>query len=207
MTMIPAVSEPSTIAPFFRALAQTSVPGRVDSNFMAGIGFRRQSDLKLLELLHFLGFMDKEFKPTTLWKEYFSSLDEDRKLEVLGKAVAERYADPLRIGGSDGSSQLNGKAVMAYFKGETGASDTETAYMVLTLQILLDLAKLPDQLPSPSTDRTCPVPPAKPPVEKEHEEKRVTITLNIDLKPGEHPELAELVRLALKKGLGTPQPP
>jgi len=87
MSVIPAIREPAGIAPFFKALAQTTVPGKVDSNFMAGIGFRRQSDVGLLELLHYLGFMDGSFHPTDVWRRYFSAPDEEAKLHILGKAV------------------------------------------------------------------------------------------------------------------------
>lgn len=192
MSVIPAIREPASIAPFFKALAQTTVPGKVDANFMAGIGFRRQSDVRLLELLHYLGFMDNGFQPTDIWRKYFSAPDEEAKLTILGRAVADKYSQALRTGGSDGTSRLNGKAVMAYFKAETGASDTETAYMVLTLQILSDLARLP----GPATDHQSepafdsPVPGG---------ERPVTLTLNITLDPSADPDLAALLKRVLER--------
>jgi hypothetical protein len=162
---------------------------------MAGIGFRRQSDVRLLELLHYLGFMDNEFQPTEIWRKYFSAPDEDAKLTILGRAVAETYSQALRTGGSDGTSRLNGKAVMAYFKAETGASDTETAYMVLTLQILSDLARLPGPAtihqPEPTFD--SPAPGA---------ERPVTLTLNITFDPSADPDLATLLKRVLERQLG-----
>ncbi len=194
MSVIPAIREPASIAPFFKALAQTTVPGRVDSNFMAGIGFRRQSDVGLLELLHYLGFMDSSFHPTDVWRRYFSAPDEEAKLLILGKAVGEKYSEALRRGGSDGASRLNGKAVMAYFKAETGASETETAYMVLTLQILSDLTRLSG--PPPETDG-LPAPPGDSPVPVEG--KPVTITLNITLDPSSDPDLTALLRRILER--------
>lgn len=196
MNVIPAIREPASIAPFFKALAQTTVPGKVDANFMAGIGFRRQSDVRLLELLHYIGFMDSAFQPTDTWKSYFAAPDEESKLSILGNAVADHYANALEKGESDGSSRLNGKAVMAYFKEETGASDTETAYMVLTLQILSDLARLPG-------------PNQPPPVHTEDQEdspiagRPVTLTLNITLDPSSDPDLTALLRRVLERNLGT----
>lgn len=195
MNMIPAVREPASIAPFFKALAQTTVPGKVDANFMAGIGFRRQSDARLLELLHYLGFMDGSFQPTELWKSYFSAPEEETKLSILGRAVSERYAEALRVGSCEGSSRLNGKAVMAYFKGETGAGETETAYMVLTLQILVDLAGLHEPLPDAFHSRE--------PGAGKQVSKPFTITLNISLDPEADPETADLVKQLLRKTLGT----
>ncbi len=197
MIVIPAIREPASIAPFLKALAQTTVPGKVDANFMAGIGFRRQSDVRLLELLHYLGFMDSSFQPTEVWRKYFSAPDEESKLSILGKTVAERYAEALRIGLNDDSSRLNGKAVMAYFKAETGASDTETAYMVLTLQILSDLAILPGPAPvlntPPEPFDDTPFPGAG---------KTITLTLNITLDPSTDPDLAALLRRVLERNLG-----
>jgi hypothetical protein len=199
MTGIPAVREPSSIAPFFKALARTPVPVQVDAGFMADIGFRRQTDVRLLELLHHLGFMDNSLRPTSLWKDYANALDEEKRLAVLGSAVAEKYSDALRIGGTDGVSPLNGKAVMAFFKGETGAGDTEAAYMVLTLQILVDMARLPENLPSPVRGRTCPVPgPESGDTPAPSEEKPLTLTLHITLDPVRNPELADLVRRVLE---------
>lgn len=198
MSVIPAIREPASIAPFFKALAQTTVPGKVDANFMAGIGFRRQSDVRLLELLHYLGFMDSSFQPTGVWKKYFSAPDEEAKLSILGEAVAETYSEALRRGGSDGSSRLNGKAVMAYFKSETGASDTETAYMVLTLQILSDLARLPGPAPTPD-----PLSDALHDTPDPGAERPVTLTLNITLDPSADPDLAALLKRVLERNLGT----
>ncbi|MFO7626448.1 MAG: DUF5343 domain-containing protein [Candidatus Fermentibacteraceae bacterium] len=197
MSVIPAIREPASIAPFFKALAQTTVPGKVDSNFMAGIGFRRQSDVRLLELLHYLGFMDSSFQPTEVWRKYFSAPDEEAKLSILGKAVAENYAEALCKGGNDGSSRLNGKAAMAYFKAETGASETETAYMVLTLQILSDLTRLPGPAPAPDT-----VPEPTGDSRVPSAERPVKITLNITLDPSADPDLAALLRRVLEKNLG-----
>lgn len=196
MRVIPAVREPATIAPFFKAIAQTTVPGKVDSNFMAGIGFRRQSDVALLELLHHLGFMDSSFHPTDLWKRYLSAPDEEAKLAILGRAVGESYSEALRRSGSDGSSPLNGKAVMAFFREETGASETETAYMVLTLQILLDLTGLPGR----SHEAAKPHEPAGDPA-AQGPGRPVTITLNITLDPSADPELALLLRRVLERNL------
>ncbi len=197
MIVIPAIREPASIAPFFKAIAQTTVPGKVDANFMAGIGFRRQSDVRLLELLHYLGFMDSSFQPTEVWRKYFSAPDEESKLSILGKTVAERYAEALRTGLNDDSYRLNGKAVMAYFKAETGASDTETAYMVLTLQILSDLAILPGPAPvlnpPPEPFDDTPFPGAG---------KTITLTLNITLDPSADPDLAALLRRVLERNLG-----
>jgi len=194
MSVIPAIREPAGIAPFFKALAQTTVPGKVDSNFMAGIGFRRQSDVGLLELLHYLGFMDGSFHPTDVWRRYFSAPDEEAKLHILGKAVGEKYSEALRKGRSDGSSRLNGKAVMAYFKAETGASATETAYMVLTLQILSDLTRLSGPPPEPDD---LPAPPGDSPVPCEG--KPMTITLNITLDPSSDPDLTALLKRILER--------
>jgi hypothetical protein len=85
---------------------------------------------------------------------------------------------------------------MAYFKAETGASDTETAYMVLTLQILSDLARLPGSSPVPNTD---PEPPEDPPGAG----KPVTLTLNITLDPLADPDLAALLKRVLERHMGT----
>lgn len=196
MMVIPAIREPASIAPFFKALAQTTVPGKVDSNFMAGIGFRRQSDVRLLELLHHLGFMDSSFQPTEVWRRYFSAPDEAAKLAILGRAVAESYSEALSKGGNDGSSRLNGRAVMTHFREETGASETETAYMVLTLQILLDLTGLPDRSPEPEQSNEKTGPSHDP-----GSEKPLTVTLNITLDPVADPELALLLRKLLERHL------
>ncbi len=205
VNIIPAVREPASIAPFFKALAQTTVPGKVDANFMAGIGFRRQTDVKLLELLHHLGFMDNLFQPTTVWKSYFAAPDEEGKMAVLGAAVAEKYSGALRIGGGDDPSRLSGKAVMAYFKTETGASDTETAYMALTLQILMDLVKMPAAAPSKTPSGHPALPDAAETVsipEMKAAEGPITLTLNITLDPAADPELHTLIKLVLEKTLG-----
>jgi hypothetical protein len=108
MTGIPAVREPSSIAPFFKVLARTPVPVHVDAGFMAEIGFRRQTDVRLLELLHYLGFMDNSLQPTSLWKTTPRPSTRRTRLAILGHGRGREVRRRAEIGGRR-HLPLNGK--------------------------------------------------------------------------------------------------
>ncbi len=121
----------------FRSVRNSPRPDKITTDYLASIGFRRQSDVKLLELLFFLGFIDSNLSPSELWNAASDS-DEIAFASILAGALSKSYSKVFEIY-PDGRN-IDGKALMTLFKEQTGVSDTEAAYMVLTLQVLADMA-------------------------------------------------------------------
>jgi len=137
MNTYPAVRDPGSIELLFRNMRTTDAPEKITTDYLASVGFRRQSDVKLLELLFFLGFIDSNLSPSAQWKA-LRGVTDDQFTAILSPAIASSYSKVLQ--NLPKGKQLDGKALMPFFREETGVSDTEAAYMVLTMQVLSDLA-------------------------------------------------------------------
>lgn len=137
MNTYPAVRDPGSMELLFRNIRTGEAPDKITTDYLATVGFRRQTDVKLLELLFFLGFIDNNLAPSKLW-EAAAGTDESAFAAILADAVSEAYSRVFEMYPRSGS--IDGKALMAFFRDQTGVSDTEAAYMVLTLQVLTDIA-------------------------------------------------------------------
>lgn len=155
MKTYPAVRDPGSIELLFRSIRSADEPDRITTDYLASIGFRRQPDVKLLELLFFLGFIDNNLSPTARWKAIKEITDQQFR-NTLSAAVAESYKKVIEYQSNENTG--DSKILMAYFKKKTGVSDTESAYMVLTLQVLRDLADFEETTPPPSTEPAIPAP-------------------------------------------------
>ncbi|MCK5036779.1 MAG: DUF5343 domain-containing protein [Candidatus Sabulitectum sp.] len=154
MKTYPAVRDPGSIELLFRNIRSKNQPDKITTDYLASIGFRRQPDVKLLELLFFLGFIDNNLSPTDQWKAIRDVSDEDFR-NILSPAVAKAYQAVFQYQADQESK--DSKLLMTFFKKETGVSDTESAYMVLTLQVLIDLAQFNDTAPVTDTVPAVPV--------------------------------------------------
>ncbi len=208
MNTYPAVRDPGSIELLFRSVRNSPRPDKITTDYLASIGFRRQSDVKLLELLFFLGFIDSNLSPSELWNAASDS-DEIAFASILAGALSKSYSKVFEIY-PDGRN-IDGKALMTLFKEQTGVSDTEAAYMVLTLQVLADMAdfgkgetlqqKSP-AVPAPEEEKTEPS-PSLPDVPDEPaptiEIPREGLSLNITIPPeAMDKEMTEIVKSLLK---------
>ncbi|RKZ04306.1 hypothetical protein DRQ21_03020 [Candidatus Fermentibacteria bacterium] len=215
MITFPAVRDPGSIELLFRNIRTHDKPDKITTDYLASIGFRRQPDVKLLELLFFLGFIDSNLSPTEQWDAVKEVSDGEFK-SVLSPAIQKAYLKVFQYQSEQQST--DSKVLMAFFKKETGVSDTESAYMVMTLQVLLDLADLQASVaekeeeeapavPAPAEKEPVPVPqPALPVVSDEPapgiDELASGVSLNITI-PAEamDSELRELIKTLLRKTL------
>ncbi|MEA3267008.1 MAG: DUF5343 domain-containing protein [Candidatus Fermentibacteria bacterium] len=154
MKTYPAVRDPGSIELLFRNIRSKDQPDKITTDYLASIGFRRQPDVKLLELLFFLGFIDNNLSPTDQWKAIRDINDKDFR-DILSPAISEAYQTVFQYQADQKTT--DSKLLMTFFKKETGVSDTESAYMVLTLQVLIDLAQLNDTVPETNTVPAVPV--------------------------------------------------
>ncbi len=139
MKGFPEVRDPSSIKLLFSNIRSKDVPDKMTTHYLASVGFRRQTDVKLLELLFFLGFIDNNLAPTDLWKS-IKNVSEEKFKEILSGAIKKSYSVVFKYEAEIGSA--DSKALIEFFKKETGVPETDCAYMLLTMQVLLNLVDL-----------------------------------------------------------------
>ncbi len=213
MKTYPAVRDPGSIELLFRNIRTHDEPDKITTDYLASIGFRRQPDVKLLELLFFLDFIDNNLSSTNQWKAIKQVSDQQFKA-VLSSAIQKAYRMVFQYQSDQQSN--DSKILMAFFKKETGVSDTESAYMVMTLQVLLDLADLQatvaekqetPAVPAPAEKKHPPVSGTTLPVVSDEpapgiDELASGVSLNITI-PAEamDSELREIIKTLLRKTL------
>ncbi len=159
MNTYPAVRDPGSIELLFRTIRLKQPPEKVTTDYLVSAGFRRQTDVKLLELLFFLGLIDSNLAPSDIWRSA-TGVEEKEFASVLAVALSTAYSKVFEK--YPCGKNIDGKALMTMFKEETGVSDTEAAYMVLTVQVLSDIADF-----SENTGYATEQPPAVPAPDEE----------------------------------------
>jgi len=214
MKGFPEVRDPSSIKLLFSNIRSKDVPDKMTTHYLASVGFRRQTDVKLLELLFFLGFIDNNLAPTDLWKS-IKNVPEDKFKEILSGAIKKSYSMVFDYETEMGSA--DSKVLIEFFKKETGVPETDCAYMLLTMQVLLSLvdltpnAMLEDKKPAvPALDtqteeeQTGEVLPDVPdePAPGSRDFSNGGVSLNITIPPeAMDAELTAIIKKLLKKSL------
>lgn len=212
MNTYPAVRDPGSIELLFRTIRSKQPPEKVTTDYLVSAGFRRQTDVKLLELLFFLGFIDNTLAPSQIWKSS-TGVEEEEFASVLAESLSGAYAKVFEK--YPCGKNIDGKALMTMFKEETGVTDTEAAYMVLTVQVLSDIADFRDTPARTSEENQVPAVPVPEEVESAHHQfapdapaepaPTITIpekgvTLNISIPPELiDREMKEIIKALLKK--------
>jgi len=205
----PAVHDPGSIEILLKKVASGDIPKIADNDYIEGAGFKRQLDENLLELLLFLGFIDDNGAPSELWTAYANPAKAPR---LLGSSVISGYQKLYSEGDVSG---MDGLQLMAFFKRETEVPDAIAAYMVLTFQVLCDLAVFEDLPPKPAapapkkpSSRPEPFPATAPstaavkhskPSTQTETHAPVKLTLEIDVRSD--PELRRLLLKLLRRQL------
>ncbi len=211
----PILHDPGSIELLLSTVARTDPPKVVDHDYLVSLGFKREVDDGLLKLLIFLGFIEDNGQPSVLWKK---SLDPKHAPQILRDSVRAAYGSLFKR--FPDAHKEDGSVLMEYFRIETGDSDPNVAYMILTFKVLCDLANL-DLLNLADTE---PGEKAAKPAKKDASAKKpektrpadkvkavvvpgqngspgIRISINIDLQDGSDPEFRDLVMKLLKKQL------
>jgi hypothetical protein len=155
----PAIKDPGSIEKLLERSVRTSPPVTADRDYLAGLGFRREVDTSLLELLVFLGFTDAGGVPTRLWSDSIGP----GAAGVLGRTIRKSYRQLFSE--VPEAHATDGTMLMDFFRRSTGVSDPDAAYMVLTFKVLCDLAEIPPA--GRGSELEPPVPPEPPVAEPE----------------------------------------
>ncbi|MEN8209450.1 MAG: DUF5343 domain-containing protein [Candidatus Fermentibacteria bacterium] len=214
----PVLHDPGSIELLLSTVCRTDPPKLVDHDYLVGLGFKREVDDGLLKLLLFLGFIDENGQPSVLWKK---SLDPQQAPQILRDSVRAAYGSLFKK--FPDAHKEDGSVLMEYFRVETGDSDPNVAYMILTFKVLCDLANLdllklaetgeeenPAEPLETASSQKKPVKPKKtkpatkvktPVLPEQHGSPGIRISINLDLDDGADPELRDLVMRLLKRQL------
>lgn len=213
----PILHDPGSIDMLLRTVSKTDPPARVDHDYLVNLGFKREVDEGLLKLLEFLGFIDEGGHPTVLWVNYN---DPDGDADVLRSALRKAYGELFER--YPRAFDQEGTILMDFFRSTTGASDNNTAYMILTFKVLCDLAEMGEEKTDakPPVLKPSPESPKEAAKDKKKKDKKeelepegeepvtgpsgkpvIRVSLNLDLDGDTDPELRKLVMNVLRKQL------
>jgi len=204
----PILHDPGSIELLLSSVLKSSAPKVVDHDYLIDLGFKREVDEGLLKLLRFLGFIDDNGQPSALWDK---STDPKVAPKLLGTAVMAAYGSLFSE--FPEAQDEEGANLMEFFRRNTGASDPNAAYMILTFKVLCDLAELPGGKPAAVNVKSSVKATAPKKTETQKDKKPIVsspehpegplirICLNIDLDKNSDPDLRDLAMRVLKKQL------
>ncbi len=215
----PILHDPGSIELLINTVFRNEPPKLVDHDYLVSLGFKREVDEGLLKLLTFLGLIDENGQPSALWKK---SRDPDQAVLQLGKAVKAAYGSLFSK--FPNAYQEDGSVLMEFFRVETGDSDPNIAYMILTFKVLCDLAEVTEvestaKPPKPVKKAAAVKKPdtrkKRKPAETNKTVKKektagprerdagpvIRMSINIDLDDRSDPDLKDLVMKLLKRQL------
>ena len=222
MTAYPVIRDPGSIERLLTMIREAELPSIVGEDFLNDNGFRREADVRLLDLLEFLGYT-KGGKPTVLWER---SLEPDEAPALLGRSVKAAYDSLFRA--LPDALEADGTVLMDFFRKNTGAADPDAAYMILTFKVLADIAEFPpdevivevpmeERGPSVTEEVSEEVPeepvsdePLPEPVEQTVEVDEtgpcgpvIRLSIHIDISGDTDPEIREMAHRLLRLQLDT----
>ncbi|NOQ21759.1 MAG: hypothetical protein GQ565_03795 [Candidatus Aegiribacteria sp.] len=215
----PILHDPGSIELVLGTVYKTDPPKLVDHDYLITLGFKREVDEGLIKLLLFLGLIDENGQPSILWEK---SRDPEQAPMLLGMAVRAAYGSLFKR--FPNAYQEDGSVLMEFFRVETGDSDTNIAYMILTFKVLCDLADLTEvehevespkpvkkaaavKKPDVSTIKREPAETMKPAAPQKRDAGPVIrISINIDLDDRSDPDLRSLAMKLLRKQLELQEP-
>lgn len=209
----PILHDPGSIELLLNTVYKSAAPKLVDHDYLIGLGFKREVDEGLLKLLLFLGFIDENGQPSVLWDK---SSDPEVAPVLLGKTVKAAYGSLFSE--FPDAEKEEGSKLMEFFRSSSGASDPDTAYMILTFKVLCDLAELPEaesakKPPEPMKKAAAVKKPKEPEKPKPAVMEKpavssvpdgspvIRISINIDLDDKSDPDLRNLAMKLLKRQL------
>ncbi len=203
MATYPAANVASQIEPLLQKIQETGQPGKVDSDWLARIGFTKSTYRSLIPVLRHIGFIDSSHVPSQRWQGY---RDKQAARGVLAEAIRDGYPDLFET--YSDAYQRSEDDLKSFFASNTQVGDETLRRMVRTFETLCSLADF-SQADDPSQgeiDRSQPEDP-KPVAQPEAEDRvsRSQPTLHIDLQihisPEAGPEQIDQIFASMAKHL------
>lgn len=175
----------SQIAPLLQKIQETGQPGKVETDWLARIGFTKSTDRSLIGVLKHIGFIDSSGVPSQRWQSYRNKQAARR---VLAEAIHDGYPDLFET--YSDAYQRSEEDLKSFFASNTEVGGESLWRIFRTFQTLCSLADFSDEAkraaeedpPQPET------PTQAAPSETEGRMSRSQPTLHIDLQIHISPE-------------------
>jgi hypothetical protein len=132
----PYTPSPKNVPELLDKIQTIGMPkGKVNLNYLKSLGFKSSYDTYLPPVLKFLGFVNADGSPTSIWQQYGVK---KQARSVMASAIKNAYSVLFHTY-EDAYAQTN-TALVDFFKARTGASDTDAGLLVQTFQNLCALA-------------------------------------------------------------------
>lgn len=156
-----------TIPKILAKIQTVGQPSKVDKTWMSSIGFTKTSEQRMVAILKFIGFADKDGTPTDLWTRFRSNKTGKK---VLGTAIQNAYADLYQI--YPNAHEIDKDELNHFFTTKTTAGSLALSHTVNTFRNLAEFAEFtnePISTPAPKKQEQPdkPAPKAKAKIEKE----------------------------------------
>jgi hypothetical protein len=143
---------------FFNAILSAKAPERLNSKFLAELGFTSSNDRLFISILKGLGFVDDAGTPQ---QRYYDFLDQSQSKQVLAQAVTEAYEDLFRVNTKANEMSIEDvkNKLKTLTRGEK--SETVTNLMANTFKALCEYADWTKPKSSPLVPAVVPAEPKK----------------------------------------------
>lgn len=132
----PYSTAPGTIPKILSKIQNVGQPTKLDKNWMSVIGFTKSSEQRMVGILKFLGFAEKDGTPTELWSRFRSNKEGK---QVLGNAIQQAYSDLYQI--YPEAHKLDKDELNHFFTSHTTAGALALSHTVSTFRNLVDFAE------------------------------------------------------------------
>ncbi len=125
-----------TIQKILSKIQSVGQPTKLDRNWMSSIGFTKSSEQRMVGILKFLGFAEKNGTPTELWTRFRSN---KTGKQVLGNAIQQAYSELYQI--YPKAHELDKDELNHFFTTKTTAGALALSHTVNTFRNLAGFAE------------------------------------------------------------------
>lgn len=125
-----------------------SFPSKVDAETLKKLGIASSNEGALINILKFIGAVDKENQRTPEGMKLFTTHDDNKFQDQLAEAISAAYSELFDLHGAE-AWKLDRNDLISFFRGSDQTSAVTGARQALTFQSLASLAgKRDEQIPS-----------------------------------------------------------
>jgi len=135
MADFPYIQNANVIKKFFDHVQKAGVPEKVNSVYIAQVGFKSSNDRAIIGILKTLGFLGPDQAPTPLWQSFRNRTQAGN---VMAGAVRKVYANLFST--YPDAHRKDSEALRNYFSAHTKVADSTLTLIVSTFRALCTLA-------------------------------------------------------------------
>ena len=143
----PYSTSTGSISKILEKLQSIGKPSKADSKWLSSIGITKSSEQRILIILKFLGFTEKNGTPTDLWTSFRSKLNGKK---VLGNAIKQAYKELYDIYPNAETSTK--EELTDFFSTRTDAGNLALSHTVNTFKQLAAYAEFDGLVVNELTD-------------------------------------------------------